>query len=60
MSGLLKSRKFWLMIFGVVQSLVLQYLDVPDDVWKAITALVMVLISSIAAEDFASKLRGEQ
>ena len=55
MNGLLKSRKFWLAVFAVVQALVLHYLDVPKEIWEAITLLVMVLIGSIAAEDFAEK-----
>lgn len=32
MSTLLKSRKFWLAVFGVVQALVLHYLQVPEDI----------------------------
>jgi hypothetical protein len=55
MNGLLQSRKFYVALFGVVQALVLQYLDVPDAVWQSITALVAVLIASIAAEDYAEK-----
>lgn len=55
MNGLLKSRKFWLAVFGVAQALVLHYLDVPEEVWQSIVAVVMVLIGSIAAEDVAAK-----
>ena len=55
MNGLLQSRKFYVALFGVVQALVLQYLDVPDAVWQSITALVAVLVASIAAEDYAVK-----
>jgi len=51
MNGLLVSRKFWLAVFGIVQALVLQYLNVPDSVWQSISALVAVLIASIAVED---------
>ena len=58
MNGLLKSRKFWLMAFGVVQAIVLHYFDIPDNVWQAIAALVAVLIGSIAAEDAAEKSNG--
>jgi len=49
------SRKFWLAMFGVVQALVLQYLDVPESVWQSISAIVMVLIAAIAGEDMAEK-----
>jgi hypothetical protein len=55
MNGLLQSRKFFLALFGVVQALVLQYLDVPDPVWQSIVALVMTLIAGIAVEDAAEK-----
>ena len=58
MNGLLKSRKFWLAAFGIVQALVFYYLNVPDEVWQAIAGLVAVLIGSIAAEDAAAKSNG--
>lgn len=49
--SLLKSRKFYLALFAVVQVVVLHYLNVPDEIWQAIAALVGVLIGSIALED---------
>lgn len=58
MSTLLRSRKFWLAVFGVVQALVLHYLQVPDDIWQSIAALVAVVIASIAVEDAAAKVSG--
>jgi hypothetical protein len=58
LNGLLHSRKFWLAVFGVVQALVLHYLDVPDDIWQSIVALVGVLIAAIAYEDAAEKRAG--
>ena len=51
MSSLLKSRKFWLAVFGVVQAVVLHYLSVPEEIWQSIVGLVMVLIAGIAVED---------
>jgi Na+/H+ antiporter NhaD/arsenite permease-like protein len=57
MQSLLYSRKFWLTVFGVVQALVFSFVPgVPEEVWQAIAALVMVLIASIAVEDGAEKL----
>lgn len=53
--ALFRSRKFLLALFGVVQAIVLSYLDVPDNVWQSIAALVAVLISSIAYEDGQAK-----
>lgn len=55
MSSLLKSRKFWLAIFGVCQAVVLHYLSVPEEIWQSIVGLVMVLIAGIAIEDAGEK-----
>ena len=51
LKSLLVSRKFWLAVFGIIQSVVLHYLSVPDEIWQSIAALVGVLIASIAIED---------
>lgn len=48
---LLKSRKFWFCIAGILQTVVLHYFDVPKEIWQAIDALVAVLIAGIAIED---------
>jgi hypothetical protein len=55
LKSLLHSRKFALATFGVAQALVLQYLDVPKEVWEAIVVLVMTLIAGITVEDYAEK-----
>lgn len=56
---LLRSRKFWLAVFGLVQTIVFSLIpEFPADVWQAIDALVIVLISAIAAEDVAQKRAG--
>jgi hypothetical protein len=57
---ILKSRKFWLAVFGVVQTIVLHYLSIPQDIWVAIDALVVVLIYSIAVEDAGAKAGGAE
>lgn len=51
MAMLLKSRKFWLAVVGVIEVVVLNYLKVPADIWQAIAALIGVLIAGIAVED---------
>jgi hypothetical protein len=51
MKALLRSRKFWIAVFGVGQAVVLEYFDVPEQVWQAIAALAGVLIAGIAIED---------
>jgi hypothetical protein len=59
LTALLHSRKFWLCVFGVVQSLIFTYVpNFPKEVWQSIDALVIVLIASIAAEDVAAKAGG--
>jgi hypothetical protein len=57
--ALLHSRKFWLAIFGIAQSLIFTYVpNFPKEVWQSIDALVIVLIATIAAEDVAAKAGG--
>ena len=58
MNGLLKSRKFWLAVVGVVQIVVLNYFGVPEDIWQAIAALIGVVIAGIAIEDAGTKSAG--
>jgi hypothetical protein len=56
LNGLLRSRKFWLAVFALVQTLVFQFLpQFPQAVWVAIDGVIAVLIGSIAAEDVAEK-----
>ncbi len=56
--SLVRSRKFWLAVFGVITAVVSHYLQIPQDIWIAIEALVLVLISTIALEDAALKRSG--
>ena len=58
MNGLIHSRKFWLAVFAVIQTVVLHYVEVPQDIWVSINALIIVLISGIAIEDAAEKRSG--
>ena len=59
MSSLLKSRKFYLALFGIIQTLLFWALpDFPDEIWQSIDALVMVLIGAIALEDAGAKMAG--
>jgi hypothetical protein len=56
MASLLRSRKFWLTAFGVVQAIVLHYFDVPEEIWTAIATLVGVLVAGIAVEDLGRNI----
>ena len=51
MAMLLKSRKFWLAVLGVVQIIVLDAFGLDPEIWQAIAALIGVLIAGIAVED---------
>jgi hypothetical protein len=53
--ALAHSRKFWLLVFAVVQTLVAAYLNVRPEVWGAIDALIVFAINAIAKEDAAEK-----
>ena len=53
--ALLYSRKFWLAVVAVAQTVVLHYLKVEPDVWQAIDLLIGIVIAGIAAEDAAAK-----
>jgi hypothetical protein len=57
LNGLLKSRKFWLTVFALAQTIFFHYVpDFPKEVWQAIDALVIVLILAIALEDAGKKI----
>jgi len=56
---LARSRKFWLAVVGVVQSVVFAVMpEFPQEVWMAIDGLLAILIAAIAVEDAAEKLGG--
>ena len=53
-----RSRKFWLAVVAVVQTVVFALVpDFPDEVWAAINVILLWLIGTIAVEDAAGKLR---
>ena len=58
MYNFFKSRKFWLAVLGVVQTVVAHYFEIPQDIWLAIDALLMSLIMGIAIEDAGAKASG--
>ncbi len=58
MASLLRSRKFWLAVFAVVQTVLAHYFNWSEEIWQAINTIVMILIGMIAVEDAAKKLRG--
>ena len=59
LKSLLYSRKFWLAVVALVQTLALNYFNVPQDIWMAADGILVVLIVAIAGEDIALKLGGK-
>lgn len=51
MQSLLRSRKFWLTVYALLQTISAHYLKLPADVAISLDALVLFLIGSIAYED---------
>lgn len=60
LKSLLNSRKFWLAVVALVQTVLFQFVpSFPATVWQSIDVLIGVLIASIAAEDVAEKNAGK-
>ena len=55
MNRLLHSSKFWLAVLGVVNTIASYYLNIPDEIWASVDALLVTVIVTIAAEDVAEK-----
>jgi len=54
--SILKSRKFWLAMLALVQTVLFQFVpDFPATVWQSIDGVLIVLIASIAYEDGQEK-----
>ena len=54
---LLKSRKFLLLLFASMQTILFYYLpDFPDTVWQSIDMVIVAVIMGIAIEDGAEKI----
>lgn len=54
--ALIQSRKFWLAVVALVQTVLFQFVpDFPPTVWQAIDAVLAIVIVSIAIEDAAAK-----
>ena len=50
-----KSRKFWFAVVAVVQTVVLHYFNIDQEIWIAIDALIVTVITGIAIEDAGEK-----
>lgn len=50
---LLKSRQFWVAVLALIQTLVLNYLNVPAEIWASIDAILVVVIGTFTVEQVA-------
>jgi hypothetical protein len=56
MNSLFKNPKFWLAVFGLIQTIVLYYVHIPTEIWAAIDGLVVVIIGSLSVDDAAKAI----
>jgi hypothetical protein len=58
-NSLITSRRFWLAVFGIAQSVVFVYVpSFPKDIWIAVDALVTVLIAALTVDDAVALAAG--
>lgn len=55
---LVRSRKFWVAVFGLIGVVASEVYNVPQETIAAWTAICMTLIGAIAYEDAATKSQG--
>ena len=53
MDRLLKSRQFWTAVLALVQTIVLNYLHVPAEIWQSIDAILIIVIAMFTVENVA-------
>jgi hypothetical protein len=59
MQTLIRSRKFWLSVIAVIQTVIFNLLpEFPDEVWQAVNVILLFLVGTIAVEDAAMKFGG--
>jgi len=59
LSSLLHSRKFWLSVIAIIQTIVFHLIpNFPAEVWQAINVILLFLVGMIAVEDAAAKRAG--
>jgi len=57
LTGLLKSKRFWIAVFGLIQIIISIYFHVDEKIWQSITVLVGILIAAYTMEDTAAALK---
>jgi len=52
----IRSSEFWLAVLALVQTVLLNYLEVPADIWQAVNAILLVLIGALTADRISTNL----
>lgn len=56
-----RSRKFWLALVAVAQTVVFELLPgFPDAIWQAVDVILLWLIGMVTVEDVVRKMNNEQ
>lgn len=50
---LLTNRQFWVAVLALLQTVVLNYLNVPAEIWASIDAILVVVIGAYTVEQVA-------
>lgn len=51
--ALLRNRQFWVAVLALLQTVVLNYLNVPAEIWASIDAILVVVIGVYTVEQVA-------
>lgn len=54
--NILKTPEFLLAVLALTQTLALSYFNVPEDIWKSINAILLVLIGSLSAQKLGTRV----
>jgi len=57
MNTIFKNSKFWLAVVGVIQSIILYYIKLPESIWLSIDVLIGVVIASLTADQIVASMR---
>ena len=51
--ALLRNRQFWVAVLALLQTVVLNYLNVPAEIWASVDAILVVVIGAYTVEQVA-------
>ena len=47
---IITSAEFWLAVLALVQTILLNYLGVPADIWQGVNAILLVMIGALTVD----------